>query len=413
LKDGPDYLNLNVFTPDIGASKLPVLVWIHGGAFVTGTSASPWYEATSLAAAGIVLVTINYRLGYEGLLPIAGCPSNRSVRDWLAALAWVQECIGAFGGNPHNVTIGGQSAGSEACLTLLTLPKARGLFRRAIAMSGALLPPNEISDAGAMAQRVATLLKVSPDRDGLGALPPEVLLGAQPKTIGLGGGGGQKGSFVDRLGEKNDYIRPYVDGDLIPNLPFDAVAAGAGSDVELLLGCTSEEANAVARILSRWIGDAKLRKGLGNLGLGAVQIETYISALKAGHRREVLGQAITDQGFRAPVSRLAELRGATSGSTYCYEFKWKTPRYFGLLGAVHCVDIPFAFNSLETAQKGIVGKSAPASLASKVHTAWTDFITSGNPGWSRYGAPTREVMMFDSQSRVEHDPLALVRSLWP
>jgi para-nitrobenzyl esterase len=413
LKEGRDYLNLNVFTPDVGASNLPVLVWIHGGAFVTGTSASPWYDATSFAAAGIVLVSINYRLGYEGLLPIAGCPSNRTVRDWLAALAWVQDCIGAFGGNPDNVTIAGQSAGSEACLTLLTLPKARGLFRRVIAMSGALLPASENADAGAIAQRAATLLKVSPDRDGLGAVPPDALLRAQPNLMRLGGTSGHKGSFIDRLGGENDYLRPNVDGDLIPTLPFDALAAGAGSDIELFLGSVSEEANAVARILARWIGDAGLRKGLGNLGLKAPQIETYLRDLNAGHRRDVLGQAITDQAFRAPVGRLAELRAASSSATYCYEFKWKSPKYFGILGAVHCVDIPFAFNALAAAKKGIVGGSAPASLASTVHSAWTNFIVSGKPGWSPYRAPRRDVMGFDSHSSVEHDPWAMVRSLWP
>lgn len=112
------------------------------------------------------------------------------------------------------------------------------------------------------------------------------------------------------------------------------------------------------------------------------------------------------------MSRLAELRAGRPGATYCYEFKWKSPRYFGLLGAVHCVDIPFAFNTLAAA-KGLVGKSAPAWLAAEAHVAWTKFVSAGKPGWSRYEAPTREVMVFDSCSRVEHDPLALVRSLWP
>jgi para-nitrobenzyl esterase len=229
----------------------------------------------------------------------------------------------------------------------------------------------------------------------------------------MGGGGGQKGSFIDRLGGKHDYLRPNVDGDLIPTLPFDALAAGAGADVALLLGCTSEEANAAARIFARWIGDGTLREGLGNLGLEPHQIEIYLAELNAERRRDVLGQAITDQAFRAPVNRLAELRADGSGPTYCYEFKWKSPKYFGLLGAVHCVDIPFAFNTLAAASHGIVGKSAPASLASEVHAAWTQFIATGNPGWPRYVAPSRQVMVFDSRSGVHHDPLALVRSLWP
>jgi para-nitrobenzyl esterase len=327
-------------------------------------------------------------------------------------LEWVQECIGAFGGDPDNVTIAGQSAGSEACLTLLTLAKARGLFRRVIAMSGALLPASEIADADAMASRAASMLKVACDRDGLGAVSPEVLLRAQPRLAGLGEGTGKRESFIDRLGSENNYLRPHVDGELIPILPFDALTAGAGSDIELLIGCTAEETNVAARILARWIGDAKLRQGLGNLGLKTPEIETYLKSGQGPHRRDVLGQAMTDQGFRAPVSRLAELRLGGPGSTYCYEFKWKSPRYLGLLGAIHCVDIPFAFNTLAAARV-VVGKSPPTSLASEVHTAWTNFVTAGNPGWSHYEAPARAVMVFDSHSGVEHDPLELVRSLWP
>ena len=135
---GDNCLNVNVFTPDIGAAAaLPVLVWIHGGAFVNGCNASPWYHGRSFARDGAVVVAVNYRLGIEGFLPLQGAPTNRAVLDWLAALEWVQDNVAAFGGDPTNVTIGGQSAGAMACATLLAVPRAVGLFGRAILMSGA------------------------------------------------------------------------------------------------------------------------------------------------------------------------------------------------------------------------------------------------------------------------------------
>ena len=114
LVPGSDYLNVNVFTPDLGASRLPVMVWIHGGAFIMGTPGNPWYDPAAFAQAGIVFVSITYRLGFEGLLPIPGYPANRAAHDWLAALTWVQECISAFGGDPENVTLAGQSAARPA-----------------------------------------------------------------------------------------------------------------------------------------------------------------------------------------------------------------------------------------------------------------------------------------------------------
>src|SRR5579872_6653247 len=136
--EGDDYLNLNVFTPDPASQRRPVLVWIHGGGFFAGCNVSPWYRGESFAKAGIVLVSISYRLGVEGFLPIKGAPSNRGVLDWIAALSWIKDNIDAFGGDPDNVTIAGHSAGGMACATLLATPKARGLFNKAILMSGSV-----------------------------------------------------------------------------------------------------------------------------------------------------------------------------------------------------------------------------------------------------------------------------------
>jgi hypothetical protein len=170
--------------------------------------------------------------------------------------------------------------------------------------------------------------------DELALVAPRALLDIQPKIIGLLGTPGRR-SLVSQLGQKPAYLRPIVDGDLIPELPFDAVAGGAGSDVELLAGCTSQETNFVARIFARWVRADGLRRGLGNLGLGSDQIETYLAAQGRRARREILGQAMTDRSFRMPVARLAEARGEGAAATYCYEFGWQSPAFHGVLGAIH------------------------------------------------------------------------------
>lgn len=404
LVPGADYLNVNVFTPDLRARGLPVMVWIHGGAFVIGTPGNPWYDPAAFAAAGIVFVSITYRLGFEGLLPIPGYPANRSAHDWLAALTWVQECVSAFGGDPGNVTLAGQSAGSEACLTLLSMPRARGLFRRVIAMSGALPVGTEMADADELARKTAAALKVPLDR--LGSVAPRALLDIQPKIIGLLGTPGRR-SLVSQLGKEPTYLRPSVDGDLIGELPFDAVAAGAGSDVELVIGCTAQEANFVSRIFARWLPADGLRRGLGNLGLGPDQIQAYLAAHRGKPRREILGQAMTDRVFRMPVARLVAARAEAAAATYCYQFEWESPAFLGVFGAVHGLDLLFAFNNLAEGRKGRLYKTAPDVLAAIMHRAWADFVLTGDPGWPEYRPPSRPVMLFDTASTVTHDEAAL------
>ena len=397
LVPGADYLNVNVFTPDLAASSLPVMVWIHGGAFVMGTPGNPWYNPAAFAKAGIVFASITYRLGFEGLLPIPGYPANRSVHDWLAALTWVQECISAFGGDPGNVTLTGQSAGSEACLTLLSMPRAHGLFQRVIAMSGSLSVGSEMADADELARKAAAALKVPLDQ--LGSVAPRTLLDIQPKIIGLLGAPGRR-SLVSQLGQEPAYLRPSVDGDLIPDVPFDAVAGGAGSDVELLIGCTAQEVNFVSRIFARWLRPDALRRGLGNLGLGSDEIDAYLAVHSGKPRREILGQAMTDRSFRMPVVRLAAARREAGAATYCYQFDWQSPAFLGAFGAVHGLDLLFAFNNLAEGRKGRLYKAAPDELAATMHRAWADFVLTGDPGWPDYRPPSRPVMLFDTTCTV-------------
>ncbi len=163
----PACLSLNVFSPELGDARLPVLVWIHGGGYTSGTPSSVWYDGRAFARDGVVVVSVGYRLGAEGFLLIDGAPTNRAVLDWLAALEWVQRNIAAFGGDPARVTIGGQSAGAGACTTLATLPRAAGLFHQVLSMSGTIGLTNELDTAAWVARAVADELGIDPTRSAL------------------------------------------------------------------------------------------------------------------------------------------------------------------------------------------------------------------------------------------------------
>ncbi len=244
VEAGDDFLNLNIYTPDISA-KLPVFVWIHGGGFVSGCNRSPWYVGTRFARDGVVVVSIGYRLGVEGFLEIEGAPSNRAVLDWVAALEWVRDNIANFGGDPSRVTIGGQSAGSAACITLMVNPKAKGLFHRVIGMSGtsdSRMPPEAARDLG---RDVAKRLGVRPTREDLSRFTPDQLVEAHLKVAR---NPFTAAALMKGFDPKASGLRPFADGETIPEHPFKAIIEGAGADVALLAGSTTEEVNGAIRM---------------------------------------------------------------------------------------------------------------------------------------------------------------------
>ncbi|MDR2986785.1 MAG: carboxylesterase family protein, partial [Nocardiopsaceae bacterium] len=164
---GDDWLNLNVWTPDPTASGLPVMVWIHGGAFANGNSAIPLYDGHAFARDGVVLVSINYRLGVDGFAVLPGRPANRGLLDQIAALEWVRDNIGAFGGDPGNVTIFGESAGGMSVTTLLAMPRAAGLFAKAVAQSGAAQAAASPADAALVTAELGRALGTEPTADAV------------------------------------------------------------------------------------------------------------------------------------------------------------------------------------------------------------------------------------------------------
>jgi para-nitrobenzyl esterase len=407
---GEDCLNVNIFTPDTGEC-LPVLVWIHGGGFVAGSNASPWYRGDAFARDGVVVVAINYRLGIDGFLHLRDAPANRGILDCMAALEWVQRNIAAFGGDPRRVTIAGQSAGAAACAILLSLRQARGLFRRVIAMSGSaqFAGPRDLAER--VSARTAEHLGVLPTREALAAVPIERVLDAQRSLGGIGGP--EPGERVDVAGLAARFsssimtYRPYTDGVVVPTDPRDAIAQGDGSDMAVVIGCTADEVSMVGDYLGE-VDDDTVARALVNIGLADGAVESYRSHHHTASGAGVIGRAITDRVFRMPAVRMAESRFDAPAPTYLYEFRFPGPA-----GAAHCIDIPFAFDRLDAEDvTAMAGPNPPQPLADTVHRAWVDFITTGTPGWPAYDVDRRATMTFDRDCTVIDDAMRFEREIW-
>ncbi|MGP0032712.1 MAG: carboxylesterase/lipase family protein [Acidimicrobiales bacterium] len=413
LVQGDNCLNLNVFTPDPGTSGLPVLVWIHGGGFFAGCNASPWYRGEHFARDGVVLVSINYRLGIEGFLAVEDGGANRGVLDWLAALEWVQHNIEAFGGDPLRVTVAGQSAGGVAAALLLSMPRARGLLRRAICMSGPVALVGTAEQGHETARAAGEELGTRLTRSALSQVPPDRLLETQARLMPLGPGGTPDLQAFGRSGPGMLPLAPCVDGDIVPCAPLEAVRTGSGASCDLLAGTTTEEFNMVFALLGGDTDDNAVDRALLETGLSAQDARAYRDSLPGKAGAEILGQALTDRMFRVPTEDLCDARTGADGRTYLYQSAWRSPAMGGVLGAAHCVDIPFAFDNLDAPGVEVaLGPEPPQGLADQMHRAWVGFVSHGDPGWPSFGFDTRPALVFDGESAVVNDSLRLPRSLW-
>jgi para-nitrobenzyl esterase len=356
-------------------------------------------------------VNIGYRLGVEGFLEMEGAPSNRAVLDWIAALEWVQENIASFGGDPRNVTIGGQSAGSAACLILLVNPRAKDLFGRVIAMSGTSDSRMPRESAVELGRQVAEKLGVRATRDDLGAFSAEQLVEAH---AAVAANPFARDSLVKGFDPKAPALRPFVDGEVIAEHPFRAIAQGAGGDVPLLAGSTAHEINGVVRMQRATLEGETAARALSAMGLEGERLDRYKRHVGSDDAVEVLAQASTDRAFREPLARLLEDHAGTGAPTFAYQFRWRTPAFDGFVGSAHCFDIPFAFDNLdaERVADGLIGPTAPQELADVMHDAWVSFIKTGEPGWPAYDRDRRAVMVFDSDTSIADDPLRVEREVF-
>jgi para-nitrobenzyl esterase len=362
---GDEILNLNVWTPALsGPEPLPVLVWIHGGGFFAGCSANPWYDGASFAHRGIVVVSINYRLGAEGFLEIQGATPNRALRDWLSALEWVRDNVGAFGGDRSRVTVMGQSAGGLAVSALLATNASSGLFRQAIIASG--VSDHGIvaaSQAHELARMMAAAVGAEPTRDELMRHDPASLVDAHLALM----------AAADRSGEGVSlFWAPVLDGDLLSASLLEAVRDGRTSEIPVLVGTTKNEF-AWRSLRGQPDSEVAYREG-----------------------QELFADAL----FRRPTEVFAQLRVSENSSpTYRYEFQWKSTAAPYIL-AGHSLDIPFFFNNLAAAYVDpYTGANPPQELATFEHEAFASFVRTGDPGWPQF-ADGASVMIFDLEPRV-------------
>jgi para-nitrobenzyl esterase len=415
-----DCLYLNVWTPGCDDGARPVMVWIHGGAFVTGSGSGAFYRGEHLATRGdVVVVTINYRLGALGFLAHpdlldeeTGSSGNWGLLDQVAALQWVQANIHRFGGDPTNVTIFGESAGSMSVSCLVGSPKAQGLFRRAIAQSGG---PNGVPMRAATkaAERLCELVEVSTVEE-LRTVEVGRLLDAQIRQ-----------TLDAQVAGAGMAMAPTIDGGLLPEHPLTAIANGVAEGKELLVGTNLDE-------MKLWvIGNRKLTGGDESYILRRLE-RTFgpdaadaLAAYKAARTDrgddvspiELWTAVESDRVFRIPALRMCE---AHPGTTYEYLFTWRSPAVGGLLGSCHALEIPFVFGTLTTPGVDRFTGGGPEALAlsEKMQDAWLAFAKTGNPStpalgeWPAYDADRRATMVLDVDARVEDAPLEAERAYW-
>ena len=421
-----DCLTLNIWTPGADDARRPVMVWIHGGGFISGSGAAPLYSGAPLAGRGdVVVVTVNYRLGILGFLAHSdladddadGASGNWGLLDQVAALRWVRDNIAAFGGDPDNVTIFGESAGGMSVADLLVMPSARGLFRRAIVQSG---PPNAIELERAetvTAKLVAELGVASPA--ALRAVPTERLLEAQAALV------------AERRAAGLPLV-PVVDGTSIPVSPQSAIADGAAAGVELLIGTNLDEAKMwmVADPANRDPDEEVLHRRIDAIFRANdvdISPDDAIDAYRAARQgrgddaspRELWSAIQTDRMFRIGSVRAAEAQGAHA-STYMYLFTATSPAMGGALGSCHALEIPFALGTYTTPGMDRFAGTGPEveRLSAQMSDAWLAFARAGNPAhdgipaWPAYDAGTRATMVFGVETHVENAPYEDERRFW-
>jgi para-nitrobenzyl esterase len=416
----------NVSSPGLDAGKRPVMVWYHGGGFSYGSANTPRTEGANLARRGdVVVVTVNHRLNIFGFLDLAelGGPEfahsgNAGVLDLVATLEWIRDNVANFGGNPGNVTIFGQSGGGGKVSALLAMPAAKGLFHRAIVMSGAGIRMAERERATKLADAVLGEVGLTAKQlDQLQTLPIERLLAAiepaqkklAPVTYRL----------LDRYG-----FGPVVEGHDLPHHPFDPTATDLSDDVPLMIGGTGDE-NALFlapddAVWNRSLSEDQLKTRVTRVA--GADTDAILALYRRMHPEmnpaELLIEITTASNFWVRSVLLAERKAAKGKApVYMYSFNWRTPVLDGKLMAPHAIDVPFVFDTLDAV--GIAGHSpVAAKIAAAESATWATFARTGSPNnqaipnWPAYTGADRTTMMIDADWKAVNDPEHEARLLW-
>jgi len=423
-----DCLVLNVWTGALDQQRpRPVMLWVHGGAFTTGSGSWPLYDGTPLAGRGdVVVVTINHRLGalgYLHLVDIAGPEyaksGNVGMLDIVLALRWVQENIANFGGDPKRVLVFGGSGGASKTSTLLGMPAAKGLFHRAGLLSGPLL---RVSSPEAATKSAETLLSrlglTAKNIDKLQDLPWQQLV-EEAEHIGVAISDGLASAATS---EGFMPLQPVLDGHVIPAHPMDPTASPLGAEVPAIIGSCNDDMK-MMMLSQPWFGSLDneglstiAKNNFGELADDALAI--YKRQYPNATPTEIASAFVTDRVMWAGSIRWAE-RKSSGGSAPVFLYRWdyETTALGGVLGATHGGDIPFAFNNFDLTPMAGDRPENPR-MGQIVSEAWVRFVHDGNPNhpdlpsWGSYSQDDRETMVFDAECRVQADPRAELRGLF-
>jgi para-nitrobenzyl esterase len=383
--DDTESLTVNVWTPDLGASRLPVMVWIYGGVFLGGSGRQPEYDGTNLARGGLVIVSMNYRVGFEGFGWLPDQPHNRAFLDQLAALRWVRDNIANFGGDPDTVTIFGESGGGTAVATLTASDAGRGLFRRAIGQSIARgFQPEET--ARATSERIAAALGVPLTTETLGEVPSEAIHAVQspPGTIAPYG--------------------PIIDGEIATDLPWH----GLRKEVDLIAGFNHDE----YRLFTAGQDLSTTDPAMAAAAVGT-SIDGYRAAYPDLSDPDLSVLIMSDGIFRMPSTWCAQNH---PGRSWLYELTWPTPAFGGVLRSCHALDLPLTFGNFDGHLAAMVlGSPVPPEvrmISDRIREAWTSFATTGDPGWPEYEPGEALTRIWDVRTTVQSDPEAASRRIW-
>lgn len=417
-----DCLYLNVWTPGCDGTRRPVMVWIHGGAFMIGAGSQTVYNGEALAARDIVIVTFNYRLGAfgfvdlrdasDGALPATGA---EGLADQILALHWVKRNIAAFGGDPDNITVFGESAGGMSVGALLAARPARGLFHKAIAQSGAAHIGYDRERAARVGHAVLAHLGLAAHEAAKAAeLPYGALVGAQIAVQA----DAREGKDGRKLGAMP--FQPTIDGQILEGPPIAAIRNGAAAGIALLTGTTREEwklfsaPNPATRLMSAKKFAARIER------LAGEDAPAMLAAYDDGSVFERFNAMMTDKVFTMPCIRLLEAQ-APHAPVHTYRFDWRSKLLGGIMGSCHALELGFVFGTYRERLAGaFFGTGADAdALSATMIDAWTHFARTGSPEtnatgpWTRYDTASRETLIFgDGLPHLVSAPNEARRKAW-
>lgn len=419
-----DCLSLNVWAPTENASKKPVMVWIHGGAYFRGASSQPVYDGRSLAENGdVVVVTINYRIGVFGFVDFSSLnseehtfDSNVALRDMIAALRWVQGNIKGFGGDPDRVTLFGESAGGGAVTTLMTVPSARGLFHRAIAQSS---PATSVYGSERGDKVAQTFLEIFGGADAglLRSVAAEDLVGPSDELF----------ARIPQETPGTLAFAPIVDGDLLPDYPVRAFRRGNAHPIPLLIGTNKDESSLFRMMKSPLmpIDTDVIRAMFAEIADEHPHVElpehSQIESAYSGLSQVNAGLGLTrDFGFRLPTLWIAEAHSRIA-PTWLYRFDY-APAMLKVLkiGATHGTELPYVFGNITHSVKDITYKLGGLGIArhvsDRMQARWLAFAkaseSSQDPSWPAYDTDRRATLVVDKQDSVVDDLDCAIREAW-